>query len=44
MKDEGPTVLQLVETNSAFDFRKNNISSTSTSEGIIFDKIQGIEF
>ena len=30
--------------NSALDFRKNNTSSSSPSEGIVFDKIQGIIF
>ena len=44
MKDEGPKVLKLVKTNSALDFMKNNTSSASTSEGIIFVKIQGILF
>ena len=39
MKDEVPKVYQLVKTNSALDFLKNN-----TSEGIIFDKIQAIVF
>ena len=44
MKDEGPNVFKLVKTNSASDFLKNNTSSTSAWEGIIFDKIQGIMF
>ena len=35
---------KLVKTNSALDFLKNNASSATTSEGIIFDKIQGIMF
>ena len=44
MKDAGPKVFQLVKTNSALDFCKTNTSSSYTSEGIIFDKIQGIVF
>ena len=39
MKDEGPKVLKVVKTNSALNFLKNNTSSASTSEGVIFDKI-----
>ena len=41
MKYEGPKVFKLATTNSVLDFLKNNTSSASTSEGIIFDKIQG---
>ena len=44
MKDEGPKVFKLVKTNSTLDFLKDNTSSSSTSEGIIFDKIQVIVF
>ena len=46
MKNEGPKVstCKLVETNSALDFLKNNTPMASASEGIIFDKIQGIAF
>ena len=44
MKDEGPKVFEVCKTNSALDFIKNNTSSGSISEGIIFDKIQGIVF
>ena len=40
MKDEGPKVFKLVKTNSVLDFLKNNTPSASTSDGIIFDKIQ----
>ena len=41
MKDEGSKVFKLVKTNSALDLIKNNTSSASASEGIIFGKIQG---
>ena len=34
-------VFKLVKTNSALDFLKNNTSSATASEDIIFDKIQG---
>ena len=44
MKDEGLNVFKLGKTNSALDFLKNNACSASTSEGIIFDKIQDIVF
>ena len=44
MKVEGPKVFKLVKTNSAFDFLKNNTSWACSSEGIIFDQIQGIVF
>ena len=44
MKDEGEKVFKLVKTNSALDFLKNNTSSATASEDIIFDKIQGIVF
>ena len=44
MKDEGPKVRKLVKTNSALDFLKNNTSSASTLEGIIFDKIKPSRF
>ena len=44
MKDEGPKVFKLVKTKSALDFLKNNTPSASASEGIIFDKVQGIVF
>ena len=44
MKDKGPKVFKCVKTNSALDFLKNNTSSASTSEGIVFDKIQAIVF
>ena len=44
MKDEEPKVFKLVKTNSALHFLKNNTSSSSTLEGIIFYKIQGIVF
>ena len=44
MKDEEQDVFDLVETNSVLDFLKNNTSLARTSEGIIFDKIQGIMF
>ena len=44
MKDEGPKVFKLVKTNSALDFLKKYTSLASASEGIIFDKIQGIMF
>ena len=37
-------VLKLVKTNSALDFLKDNTSSATASDGIIFDKIQGIVF
>ena len=37
-------VFKLVKTNSALDFLKNNTSSATASEDIIFDKIQGIVF
>ena len=37
-------VFKLVKTNSALDILKKNISSATASEGIIFDKIQGIVF
>ena len=43
-KDEGSKVLKLFKTNSAFNFLKNNTSWACASEGIIFDKIQGIVF
>ena len=36
--------LKYVRHYSALDFIKNNTSSASTSEVIIFDKIQGIVF
>ena len=35
-------VFKLVKTNYALDFLTNNASSARSSEGIIFDKIQGI--
>ena len=41
MKDKGLKVFKLVKTNSGLDFLKNNTSSASTLEGIIFDKTQG---
>ena len=44
MKDEGHKVFTVVQTISALDFLKNNTPSASTSEGIIFDKIQGVMF
>ena len=44
MKDMVSKVFKLVKTNSASDFLKNNTSSATASEGIIFDKIQGIVF
>ena len=44
MKDEWPKVFKLVKTNFTLDFLKNNTSSATTSEDIIFDKIQGIVF
>ena len=44
MKDKGPKVFKLVKTKSALDFLKNNTSSASGLEDIIFDKIQGIVF
>ena len=44
MKDEGPNILKLIITNFVIRCLKNNTSSTSASEGIIFDKIQGIVF
>ena len=40
MKDKGPKVFRLTETNSALDFRKNNTSSVNTLEGIIFNEMQ----
>ena len=43
MKDDGPKVFKLVKTNLALDFLKNT-SLASASEGIIFDKIQGVVF
>ena len=44
MKDEGPKVRKLVKTNFALDFLKNNTSSASALEGIIFDKIKPSRF
>ena len=44
MKDEGPKVFKFIKTNSALDFLKNNTSSASASECIIFDIIQVIAF
>ena len=41
MKDNGvKSFYELVKTNSALDFLKNNTSSATASEDIIFDKIQ----
>ena len=42
MKDEGPNVFKLVKTNSALDLLKKHTSLASASEGVIFDRIQGI--
>ena len=44
MKTKGPKVFKLIIAKFALDFIKNNTSSASASEGIIFDKIQGIVF
>ena len=44
MKDKGPNLSKLVKTNSALDFLKNNTSSATTSEGIIFEKIHSTVF
>ena len=44
MKDERLNIFKLVKTNSTLDFLKNNTHSARASEGIIFDKIQGILF
>ena len=42
MKGERPKVFKLVKTNSGLNFLKNITSSAS--EGIIFDKSEGIVF
>ena len=44
MKDKGPNVFKLLKINSVMDFLKDNTSSASASDGIIFDKIRGIVF
>ena len=44
MKDKGPNLSKLVKTNSALDLLKNNTSSATTSEGIIFEKIHSTVF
>ena len=44
IKDEVSKVYKLVKINSALDFLKNNTSSASAAEGIIFDTIQDIVF
>ena len=44
MKYKWLKVFKLVKINSAFDFFKNNTSPASASEGIIFDRPQGIMF
>ena len=44
IEDKGLNVLKLVKTNFVLDFLKNNTSWANGSEGMIFEKIQGIVF